>query len=171
MLAHRRSCAPLLAAQLCAAATVLSTAVISTAALTRVTSDDAHTAPPAADLTPAPMHAARSTVESCAALTPSALNSVALAVFEDNVDAPTTSFSDRLSLDISVDWTTAYYFRGIIQENRGVIVQPAVEVGYAVNENVSVFIGTWNSFHDAATGSTDSDRPSSWWVEPSSTDR
>ncbi|QDU71732.1 TorF family putative porin [Mucisphaera calidilacus] len=63
-----------------------------------------------------------------------------------------------ISLEASIDFTHAYFYRGIAQENSGFIIQPGLEVGIALYENdsmaVSGYVGTWNSFHtnDSATG-------------------
>lgn len=88
-----------------------------------------------------------------------------LAMFSDDADPiPDTRYSG-LSFDIGVDWTTAYFFRGIIQEKHGFIVQPGIELGYALNDNTTVLVGTWNSFHDAATGAGSSDHFNRHWYE------
>ena len=69
-----------------------------------------------------------------------------------------------ISLSTSVDVTTAYFFRGIVQEDQGSIIQPAVEVGFSLSDNLSLSVGIWNSFHDGpsgtAGGATD---PESWY--------
>jgi hypothetical protein len=66
---------------------------------------------------------------------------------------------DSIAGTWGIDFTSAYYFRGIIQENQGVIAQPYFEVGYGLYEgegsfkSLSLVLGQWNSLHDGATGS------------------
>ena len=53
--------------------------------------------------------------------------------------------------------TNQYFFRGIVQENRGAIAQPWIDfvfpLGEGENTSWSFNIGTWNSLHDGPTGS------------------
>src|SRR5688572_14702073 len=77
----------------------------------------------------------------------------------------TSRFSGAFQLDV----TNAYYFRGILQEREGVILQPWLELYanlYSADDglvrDVTVGAGIWNSFHSERTGST-SER--SWWYE------
>jgi hypothetical protein len=65
--------------------------------------------------------------------------------------APNTG---RLSLGLGADWASAYYFRGIANEqNGGSNVQPYAEIGFKLLDNVGplsslVFApGIWNNFH------------------------
>jgi len=51
-----------------------------------------------------------------------------------------------------VDFTNAYYFRGLEQENQGFIAQPHISVDLPFIENIPITVGVWNSFHDAGTG-------------------
>lgn len=64
--------------------------------------------------------------------------------------------SGALSLSIGVDWASQYYFRGIVQETEGLIVQPYFEVGWSLYQNkhtkISLAVGLWNSFHSGPTG-------------------
>ena len=57
----------------------------------------------------------------------------------------------RYSLDLGVDWTTAYFFRGINQEDSGLIVQPyatlSVDLGEYEGGSFSGYLGVWNSIH------------------------
>lgn len=67
----------------------------------------------------------------------------------------------RLSVDLGIDWTTAYYWRGYLQENNGFIAQPWTEIGFAIADgdeqspSINATLGIWNSFHSNHTGSTD----------------
>lgn len=57
-----------------------------------------------------------------------------------------------------VDFTTQYFFRGLQQENQGVVAQPWVELGYDLYESTTgvrdldLTFGLWNSLHDGPTG-------------------
>ncbi len=79
------------------------------------------------------------------------------------------------SLSGGVDFTNQYFFRGIKQEDQGLITQPYGELaikfyegseGKAVN-SLSVFGGNWNSIHSGPTGHDDAtgtrDNPKSWY--------
>jgi hypothetical protein len=56
--------------------------------------------------------------------------------------------------DIGLDVTNAYYYHGIRQEDRGVILQPYADLYFKVYQgsgfltSLSVDLGIWNSFHD-----------------------
>jgi hypothetical protein len=72
------------------------------------------------------------------------------------------SSDSDLSLDIGVDWVTAYFYHGLFQEDEGTIWQPWAEAALVVVETdaltLSGRLGVWMSFHTAATGaSTTSD--------------
>jgi hypothetical protein len=66
----------------------------------------------------------------------------------------------KLSLLIGNDITTAYFFRGILQERDGFITQPYGEVGIKLYESegllssFSLFGGVWNSIHSEQTGAS-----------------
>jgi hypothetical protein len=64
----------------------------------------------------------------------------------------------RFSGSMGVDFTNAYIFRGIVQEDQGFIAQPWAELDYNVYSSETGFIrdltigaGVWNSFHDQET--------------------
>lgn len=62
-----------------------------------------------------------------------------------------------LSISGGVDWTSAYFYRGIVQESHGIIIQPYAEIGIdlgSVVEGLSANVGVWNSIHDERTGAT-----------------
>jgi hypothetical protein len=65
----------------------------------------------------------------------------------------------RLSVSAGVDWTSAYFFRGIKQETDDLILQPYGELTLRLVENagaltsLSLTGGIWNSLHSGATGS------------------
>lgn len=72
------------------------------------------------------------------------------------LDAPA---SVRGSLGVTL--TNEYLFRGIPQEDSGVIAQPWLELGFRLHDgdpgdflrNVELTTGIWNSLHDGPTGS------------------
>jgi hypothetical protein len=74
----------------------------------------------------------------------------------------------RVTLAAGVDFVTAYVFRGIFQEDSGVIVPPFVDVGVSVYsgegalKSVMVNGGMWNSLHSGPTGSG-TDGQSAWY--------
>src|SRR5690348_15286158 len=56
--------------------------------------------------------------------------SLACLIQGDSANAQSTQPADdaqrrhTLAISVTLDWTNAYYFRGILQENQGIIVQP-----------------------------------------------
>lgn len=58
-----------------------------------------------------------------------------------------------------IDFTNQYFFRGILQENQGIIAQPWVTLGWNLHsaddgvKSVDLNVGQWNSLHDGPTGS------------------
>lgn len=74
--------------------------------------------------------------------------------------APNTG---KLSLLLGNDITTAYFFRGILQERDGFITQPYGEIGLKLYESesgplssLSLFGGVWNSIHSEETAASSS---------------
>ena len=76
--------------------------------------------------------------------------------------APNTG---RLSISGGIDITTAYFFRGILQERDGAIFQPYLELGVSLYKGegdkgegnfsgLSLFGGTWASLHTEETNHT-----------------
>ncbi len=65
----------------------------------------------------------------------------------------------RVSISAGVDWTSAYFFRGIKQETEDVILQPYGELSIKLVDQagaltaLSVTGGFWNSLHTGPTGS------------------
>lgn len=63
----------------------------------------------------------------------------------------------RLSLSLSNDFTTAYFFRGILQERHGFIWEPTLELsmnlyaGDGALASVDLGVGIWASYHDEKT--------------------
>tara|TARA_Y100001933_G_scaffold265265_1_gene338785 strand:+ start:57130 stop:57951 length:822 start_codon:yes stop_codon:yes gene_type:complete len=84
----------------------------------------------------------------CAIL--AALVSPAMAQEEGAVAGPNTG---AVSFGMGVDFTTAYFYRGILQENQGLIYQPWADATFQLNDKLSVYLGTWNSIQDNNAGS------------------
>ena len=66
----------------------------------------------------------------------------------------------RVSMTAGVDFLSSYMFRGIYQEDRGLIMPPFVDVGVTVYEgngalqNVTLNGGNWNSIHSGPSGNS-----------------
>jgi hypothetical protein len=64
-----------------------------------------------------------------------------------------------LTLTGGFDFANAYFFRGIFQDDTGVVMWPYGELGFALHsgdgvlKSVSVNVGTWNSLHTGDAGS------------------
>lgn len=73
------------------------------------------------------------------------------------------------SLQINLDFTTAYFYRGIIQEDTGLIAQPALKVtANLIDEEhykLDAIAGTWNSIQSQKTGATDRGDLAGIWYE------
>jgi hypothetical protein len=63
-----------------------------------------------------------------------AMGLAALAALAAGGPAAAAPNTGRLSLLLGNDFTTAYFFRGIVQERRGFITQPYAEVGLKLYE-------------------------------------
>lgn len=78
-----------------------------------------------------------------------------------------------VSLEAGFDITTEYWFRGIPQEDQGVIFQPYAEVSFdlaaAGYEGATAYFGVWNSIHDGpstapAAGATSHYYEADWYI-------
>ena len=58
----------------------------------------------------------------------------------------------KVSFSAGLDITSAYFFRGIIQEDQGLITQTWLDATFSLNDTVDLTIGIWNSMHDRQTG-------------------
>ena len=64
-----------------------------------------------------------------------------------------------ISISAGVDWTSAYFFRGIKQETEDLILQPYGEISFKLVENagaltsLSLTAGMWNSLQTGPSGS------------------
>lgn len=80
---------------------------------------------------------------------------------EEAASEPAPVNNGRISLNLGATWTSAYFFRGYLQEDEGFIGQPFAEVGFALMKpekegelKIDAALGTWNSFHSKRTGAT-----------------
>jgi len=68
------------------------------------------------------------------------------------------SVGSAFSVSLGVDYTTHYFFRGILQEDQDSIIQPYAELGVELYSgdgaltSLGAFLGVWNSFHGGPTG-------------------
>jgi hypothetical protein len=60
------------------------------------------------------------------------------------------AFGSAISVQLNLDFTNAYFYRGIRQQDKGLIVQPAARITTHLVDDADFkldgFIGTWNSF-------------------------
>jgi hypothetical protein len=74
--------------------------------------------------------------------------------FEERLAAREAAIDGRLGFDV----TSQYFFRGIQQENQGIIFQPWLELNSELwkaddgEQSVDLVFGQWNSLHDGPTG-------------------
>ncbi|MCY4598760.1 MAG: hypothetical protein OXF27_02430 [Acidobacteria bacterium] len=65
----------------------------------------------------------------------------------------------RVSVSAGIDFSSSYYFRGIVQETSGFIAQPYLEAGMSLfegeNGSVSLAAGTWSSLHSVGDAGFD----------------
>lgn len=77
--------------------------------------------------------------------------------------------NNALSAQLNLDYTTAYFYHGIIQEDTGFIIQPAAKLTVNLYEEddikVDAFVGTWNSIHGQKTGSQTQGDFTEYWYE------
>lgn len=77
----------------------------------------------------------------------------------------------RISISAGVDFPTDYYFRGIVQETKGYIIQPYGDLTFKLWDGVPAFgnlaltIGTWNSLHGGPTGVDGPNTDPKMWYE------
>lgn len=73
------------------------------------------------------------------------------------------------SFQLNLDYTTAYFYHGIIQEDTGLILQPAARLTINLHEQDDVkldaILGVWNSFHGQKTGAQTHGDFTEYWYE------
>lgn len=74
-----------------------------------------------------------------------------------------------IHLSFGVDYTNAYYFRGIVQEDHAFILQPYATLTLDLWEHddftLTGSVGTWNSFHDSPTNAGNTGEFTENWYE------
>ena len=79
--------------------------------------------------------------------------------------------ANPVTLTAGIDFLSAYLFRGIFQEDRGVIAPPYADVGVSVYngegalKSVTLNGGVWNSLHSGPSGSGNDSIDRSAWYE------
>lgn len=73
------------------------------------------------------------------------------------------------SLQLNLDYTTAYFYHGIIQEDAGLILQPAAKLTINLHERgdfkIDAYFATWNSFHGQKTAAQTHGDFTEYWYE------
>lgn len=73
------------------------------------------------------------------------------------------------SLQLNFDYTTAYFYHGIIQEDCGLILQPAAKLTINLYDQrdlkVDALLGAWNSFHGQKTAAQTHGDFTEYWYE------
>ncbi|MBM4265859.1 MAG: hypothetical protein FJ144_04485 [Deltaproteobacteria bacterium] len=76
---------------------------------------------------------------------------------EAEEESEKSGLGSRFSVVVNMDFTTAYVFRGILQERNGFIWQPSIDIGLNLYEgegalsSVDLGFGIWNSFQSEQT--------------------
>ncbi|MGB7158321.1 MAG: hypothetical protein WBD40_09670 [Tepidisphaeraceae bacterium] len=75
------------------------------------------------------------------------------------VEEPAGPNAGSLALTGGLDFTTAYFFRGYLQEDQGLIAQPYLNLYFDISDSeanpITGYVGMWNSFHEEKTGADD----------------
>lgn len=71
----------------------------------------------------------------------------------------------KVSFSAGLDITSAYFFRGIIQEDQGLITQTWLDATFNLSDTLDLTIGIWNSMHDAQTAASANGTGPDWWYE------
>ncbi len=83
--------------------------------------------------------------------------------------APAEAAKSPFSLQLNLDYTTSYFYHGIIQEDTGLILQPAAKLTINLYDEpelkIDAFLGTWNSFHGQKTAAQTHGDFTEYWYE------
>lgn len=79
---------------------------------------------------------------------PAAAASSATAVAPPQVEA--SAPAKIYTVTTGLDFTSAYLFRGILQESGGAIGQPYGDIAVSLKNGITLDVGTWNSIHSTA---------------------
>ena len=87
---------------------------------------------------------------------------------EDPIEGDVES-GPSIWVSLGLEYTSAYFSRGFLYEDDGLILQSWADVGVPVYENddvsLELLLGVWNSWHDAATDSGTDDSFREKWYE------
>lgn len=92
----------------------------------------------------------------------------AVLVAQDEAPPMVEPNTGAISLDLGVDWVSQYIFRGIQQQNSGLILQPDMRVTAALYDgedllsSLDVYTGIWASVHSDSLPATNANKP---WYE------
>ena len=105
-----------------------------------------------------------------AALVSPASGAPAVAVDGDEEGpTPPEANNGRIHLSLGADWVSQYFFRGVVQEDEGLIVQPWFDLGVSLVEredmNLAFNVGLWNSVHSNADSASATDSFVEHWYE------
>lgn len=86
----------------------------------------------------------------------------------DTQDSLVAGEGSPFSVQLNLDFTNAYFYRGIRREDQGLIVQPAARFMANLHRGedwrIDGFLATWNSFHSEKTGArTHGDFTDTWY--------
>ena len=87
---------------------------------------------------------------SASAMAQSAAASAAPATAAVPAPAEAAAPAKIYTVTTGLDFTSAYLFRGILQESGGAIGQPYGDIAFALQHGITVDVGTWNSIHSTA---------------------
>ena len=63
----------------------------------------------------------------------------------------------KIGVSAGIDWTSAYWFRGMAQQNEGLIGQPWLDISFELTDWASFYAGVWNSLHNKAVSGASAD--------------
>lgn len=84
-------------------------------------------------------------------------------------EIPAAPEASRVSGSVKLDMTNAYFFRGLKQEDGGVMLQPAASLTIPMYKDadwsIDAQLSTWNSMHTTRTGASSRSGISQFWYE------
>jgi len=102
-------------------------------------------------------------------LVATSLLTVSAAAWAQETAAPTKPNNGSVTLTAGTDLLNTYMFRGIRQDDTGLIAWPAADIGitaFSGNgglKSIGINVGTWNSLHTGDTGSNRRIDPKLWY--------
>lgn len=82
---------------------------------------------------------------------------------------PVVESPSPFSLQLNLDFTSGYFYHGIVQEDTGFIFQPAARLTINLYQHddfkVDAVLGVWNSFHGQKTGAQSHGDFTEYWYE------